>query len=40
VRHFGALTDTAMALGKVGNGLLQDAVVTLDYKRHRVRFER
>src|SRR5262249_27239440 len=39
-RRFGALTATAMGLGKVGTALLEDAIVTLDYRRHRMRFER
>ena len=39
-RSFGALTDTTMAHGKVGNALLGRTVVTLDYPRHRMRFER
>ncbi len=40
VRDYGALADTSKALGKVGNALLEDAIVTLDYPRERVRFER
>lgn len=40
VKAFGALDDTTRVMGKVGNAIFEDAVVTLDYPRRRMRIER
>src|SRR5262245_36446166 len=40
VKAFGALDDTTRVMGKVGNAIFEDAVVTLDYPRRRIKIER
>jgi len=40
VRAFGALDDTSRVVGKIGNALFEDAIVTLDYARQQMRIQR